>query len=138
MYENRRAEKRSKASSRASVTALDRSRTRERLSPDEFDAQSGSLRWPEVLQASEFEDLRDRLDGIFAERALRPDEFVLGSENSQLIQEMTSEYRKRLKTQIHELPSNQYIAGDKFLKGLANEARFDTVEKQVATSENTR
>jgi hypothetical protein len=129
VYENRRAEKRSKASSRASVTALNRPRTRERLSPDEIDAQRGSLRWPEVLQASEFDDLRDRLDGLFAQRALRPDEFGLGSENSQLIQETTSEYRKRLKARIRELPSNEYIAGDKFLKGLANVARSDTVEK---------
>jgi len=138
MYENRRAEKRSKASSRASVTALNRSRTRDRLSPDEFDAQRGSIRWPEVLQVTEFDDLRERLDELFAQRALRPDEFGLGSENSQLIQETTSEYRKRLKANIHELPSNEYIAGDKFLKGLANGARFDAVEKQVATSQSTR
>jgi len=120
------------------VAASNRSRPRERLSPEEFDAQQGSLHWPEVLQASEFEDLRDRLDGLFAQRARRPDEFGLGSENSQLIEETTSEYRKRLKSNIRALPSNQFIAGDKFLKRIANEARFDAAEELVVTSESTR
>jgi hypothetical protein len=74
---------------------------------------------------------------VFAQRALRPEEFGLGSDNFELIQQTASEFRTRLKASIRELPCNTYMAGDKFLKRLANELRFDTLE-QVATSESTR
>lgn len=105
------------------------------LSADEFDSEQGHLLWPEVLQAKAFADVRSRLDGLFIERALRPGQ---GSETGLKIQQATNEFHKRLKAMIRELPANDYIAGDKFLKKISYEIRSDGESGQRRLVSQTR
>jgi hypothetical protein len=92
------------------------------LSADELDSQDGHLLWPEALQATAFADVRSQLDALFIERALGPGQ---GSETGLQIQQVTNEFHKRLKAMIRELPTKDYIAGDKFLKKISYEIRYD-------------
>jgi len=75
-----------------------------------------------VLQATAFADVRSQLDALFIERALRPGQ---GSETYLQIQQVTNEFHKRLKAMIRELPAKDFIAGDKFLKKISYEIRYD-------------
>jgi hypothetical protein len=84
-----------------------------------------------VLQATAFADVRRQLDALFIERALRPGQ---GSETSLQIQQVTNEFHKRLKAKIRELPAKDFIAGDKFLKKISYDIRYDGgVKPKVAS-----
>lgn len=131
-----RAERRRPAPTHDEIVAFNQSRTPQRLSADQFDAQQGSLRWPTVLEVPEFAELRARLDKLFAERALHPYNAGQGSPNCQQIQHVTDEFRHRLQAMIHELTADEFIAGNKFLKSLTCEARFDSVSKPAEASKS--
>ena len=117
--ETRRAERRREPDAQNESSALEESRG---LSADELDSQNGHLRWPDVLQATAFADVRSQFDALFIERALRPGQ---GSETYLQIQQVTNEFHKRLKAMIRELPAKDFIAGDKFLKKISYEIRND-------------
>jgi hypothetical protein len=95
------------------------------------------LHWPVALQAAEFDDVRGRLDELFALRAARPYDTGKDTENCRQIQEAVDEFRGRLKAKIRELPAGEFIAGDKFLKSMAYEARFEVFANSVASAESS-
>ena len=84
-----------------------------------------------MLQATAFADVRSQLDALFIERALRPDK---GSETGLQIQQLTTEFHKRLKAMIRELPAKDFIAGDKFLKKISYDIRYDGGVRPKAAS----
>ena len=75
-----------------------------------------------MLQATAFADVRNQLDALFIERALRPGQ---GSDTYLQIQQVTNEFHKRLKAMIRELSAKDFIAGDKFLRKISYEIRND-------------
>jgi hypothetical protein len=124
--------------SRDALTSVNRSRSPQRLSSEQIDVARGSLHWPAGLEAAEFDDARGRLDELFALRAARPYATGKESENCRQIQEAVDEFRGLLKAKIRELSADEFIAGDKFLKSLAFEARFQVIADSVASSETSQ
>jgi len=86
-----------------------------RLSPGEFDSVSGKIAWPMFLQTDKYADDRATLDQIFSTRAsqgaIAPDDY---SKARQTIDVMLG----NLKKEIREIPPEQYMVAQKFLKSL--------------------
>jgi len=126
-----RAEMRRPPPTPEEIVAFNQSRTPDRLLPEQFDGQQGSLHWPAVLRGSEFDDLRTELNGLFAERALHPYDAGLGSANYRQIRHVTDAIRGRLKSQIDQITPDEYIAGNKFLKSVGYEGQFDSASNSA-------
>ncbi|HUY33828.1 MAG TPA: hypothetical protein VMV69_13850 [Pirellulales bacterium] len=123
-----RAEMRRPAPTPEEIIAFNQARIPDRLSPEQLDpgqGGQGSLHWPAVLRGSEFDELRSRLDGLFAERALHPYDAGLGSANYRQIRHLTDKIRDRLKSSIGQITPDEFIVGNRFLKSLSYEARFE-------------
>lgn len=91
-----------------------------KLTADELDPISGVIHWPDLLQRPEFKDSRQRLDELFASRALTSAQTSgLASDIYQTARQMQDEMRQI----INQVPPNDYIASRKFLDSLALEGR---------------
>lgn len=91
------------------------------LGPDGFDSVTGKINWPTVLQTSDFEEYRTKLDQLFEYRTLIG--CAAGSTNSKDIKSATDAMRDALKQQITKLSPDDYIDARKFIDGLAYEGR---------------
>jgi hypothetical protein len=83
-------------------------------------AVTGQISWPDVLQGSEFAELRKQLDQQFELRA------KTGSmaSTTQRIHAATQEMSALLRNEIQKIPANEYIGARKFLDGLDYTARM--------------
>ena len=86
-----------------------------RLSPGEFDSVSGQIAWPMFLNTDKYAADRATLDQIFSTRAsqgaIGPDDYTKAR---QTIDVMLG----NLKKEIREIPPEQYMVAQKFLKSL--------------------
>ncbi len=90
------------------------------LTEKELDPVSGNIAWPRVLRDDPYESLRQKLDGLFAQRAdaggnisyKHADEIVAVSN------ELSAELKKRLK----DYPSGDYMSAKRFIERLSREA----------------
>ncbi len=93
----------------------------DRLSPAEFDAITGRISWPILLQADEFAKPRAELEALFATRA------DLGGINTWgylRIDQMAKALLEQLKLRVADFPPQDYIQARRFLEALAYEAKY--------------
>lgn len=92
------------------------------LSSDQLDRVRGKIAWPEALRAARYENLRHRLDELFREQAgydgapPTSDSSEIERESQRLIREFD---RNRA-----EVSPKEYLAAQKFLRGLKYEPLF--------------
>lgn len=97
------------------------------LSSDELDLSTGMISWPAQLLVGKYECQRRRVDQLFRTLASNPDpqpELVaeIGREVDALVRE--------LRCEIRVLPQDEYLAAQKFLRGLKYAAVYDAADKQ--------
>jgi len=89
------------------------------LSPSEFDAVTGSVRWPLALQVDGYAKDRAELEKILAGRASKG---TLSPADYRKVRQLTTAMLGQLKEQIRETPSEQYTLAKRFLESLAYQA----------------
>ena len=88
------------------------------LASSDLDPLTGDIAWPLVLQQDEYEDVRTKLEGLFALRATE------GSSSHVFeIQQTANEALAQLKANIRNYPAPEYLKAKKFLESLAFSAR---------------
>jgi hypothetical protein len=95
-----------------------------RLSPSELDPVTGRIHWPIGLTGPEFQADRDRLDQMFADRALAHG--AIGASGTAAIQSAVNQMMDNLRSRIREFDTSQYSAARNFLTSLSHEARHPT------------
>jgi hypothetical protein len=106
------------------IAAFNKSREPERLKDDQFNVKTGNLSWPPALKEPEFAPDRDKLEGLFAERADDPGNSGLGTRNYREVQRALADLHDKLHAEIAQIDPDAYIAAMKFLKSVGYEARF--------------
>jgi hypothetical protein len=136
MNDSYRASRRRSTPTPEEIEFYNRQRTPQRLSYEQLDERSGRLHWPAVLMGYEFGPQRLALAYLFAARSDHPSAAGLGTPNYHEALEQIAEMQSTLKAEIDEIRPDEFIAGQKFLKSLAHEARFvpgaDTRQARVA------
>jgi len=94
----------------------------ELLTRDEYNAITGELYFPAVLQEPAFDAERERLQSLFTIRANSGATQELNDEMLELSRQMHA----KLKQQIHSLSPPDYIAADLFLDHVRNVAVYGT------------
>jgi hypothetical protein len=84
-----------------------------RLSSEAFDPITGKLAWPELLLAPEYEQTRIEVEHLLELHA------SAGSSDAIRLQNAVQQMIFLLRSNIRELPTNDYIAARKFLDSLA-------------------
>ena len=94
----------------------------QRLSEGGLDPVTGSIAWPKALQAGVFNQDRQTLDNLFAERA--EVHGAVGLANYSKIRATVDQALATLKAHIRDLDPQTYLEARTFLTGLAREADF--------------
>jgi hypothetical protein len=94
-----------------------------RLGDKELDCISGKISWPLLLQAEKFADARAELQDAFAERAQQGG---IGLDGYTKIRRTTDQMKAELKSQVRQVPPNQFAIAKSFLDSLAYEAQLPT------------
>ncbi len=81
----------------------------------QMDPVSGKLRWPNALQSDSYESARADLDQLLAKRATHG---ALGYGDQNKLRENVNEMFAQLKTQIREIPPQDYATSRQFLQRL--------------------
>lgn len=87
-------------------------------------AKDGTIHWPPALQAEEYAELRAELEALFQQDMLDP----------KRVQELTDEMLARLRADIEEIPSSEFVTAKKFLGGLDHEANLGPVNGENLAS----
>lgn len=95
-----------------------------RLSPGELDPVTGRIAWPPGLMGNEFKSDREKLDPLFADRALKHG--AIGVETHARIRDNIDQMFANLKARIRQYNTNQYLASRNFLTSLRYEATLPT------------
>jgi hypothetical protein len=85
------------------------------LDSNQMDPVSGKLVWPGALQSDTFETARTDVDRILAKRA---EHGGLGYSDQTRVRENVDEMFAQLKTQIRDIPAQDYAASRQFLQRL--------------------
>jgi hypothetical protein len=104
------------------IAQINRSRLPRRLSSNELDPSCGLIRWPAVLERSEFETIRQQLDDIFAHRA--DEQFGVGSAVYSQTQRLARDMRALLDEERTSMSQMEWIQAMRFIESLAYETRF--------------
>jgi len=95
------------------LAALSRSSAGRSLSHEAFDPITGQLQWPEALMAPEYTEPRQQIEQLLQLHA------TAGAANSLEIQQAVQSLNQMLKSNIQNLPANDYMAARKFLDSLS-------------------
>ena len=90
----------------------------EPLTADEFDASTGRIEWPAALAAEDWDEYRDRLDDIFAERAKYG---LLSSDEYLEALALTKEWRRAVLARRREYPVSVLHDAVRFIHKLDKE-----------------
>ena len=93
-----------------------------RLTAEQFDAATGKVRWPDMLQAKTLEPYRVRIDNALANRSST--DVGYGSKTHEEVRLMTESMQEVLDRNRKKLPSHLYVNAVKFLESVTFEARF--------------
>jgi hypothetical protein len=94
----------------------------QRLTSAELDPVTGELFWPAGLSGPAFQQVEAQLGEVFAARAKSPASF--GPEQSRQVRALIGELRQALRAQVNQIPSQQWVEAEGFLRRLDQEARF--------------
>jgi hypothetical protein len=95
----------------------------DRLRPDQYDPETGNVRWPELLQAEILAPYREKIDEALASRSST--EAGLGSRTYEVVRQMTKSMEQILEKYEEKLPTHLYVHSSKFLESVLLEARFN-------------
>ncbi|HWB11872.1 MAG TPA: hypothetical protein VG826_21760 [Pirellulales bacterium] len=107
------------------LVAFSKSRLPDRLSTDQLEAESGQIKWPQILLRDEFAPERAALEYLFAERATRPYSTGLGTQNYREVRRVTDDMHDLLRSLLDVITPDEFIVGNRFLNSVAYEARFE-------------
>ena len=94
---------------------LAKSKTPGTLSPADLDPVTGAVNWPEVLQTEAYDEAREKLDALFADRAKAGNaDYELCQKISENVQQMQDD----LKGQINDIAPQVFSSANAFLKKL--------------------
>lgn len=89
------------------------------LSPMEFDAATGAINWPTVLQDTKYQQVRERVEELFRlQRGYGNPQPGTAKEITRNIESM----RRALRNDVSSMPNEDFAAAAKFLVGLKLEA----------------
>jgi hypothetical protein len=89
------------------------------LASNEFDAKTGTITWPTVLQDSKYQQVRERVDELFrVQVSYGNPQPATAKEIARNIESL----RRTLGNDIHNLSKDEFLAASKFLAGLRQEA----------------
>lgn len=125
MVSSYRAEIRTPPPTAEQLISFSKSRLPDRLTPDQLDQERGQIKWPQVLRRDEFATERAALEYLFAERATRPYNTGLGTQNYREIRRVTDDLHDTLRGLLDDITADEFIAGNKFINSLAYEGRFE-------------
>lgn len=103
-----------------------------RLSPGELDPVTGKVNWPPGLLGQEFQPDRDKLDVLFADRALARG--AIGVQKHSQIREAIDNMLAELQSRIRNYNTNQYVNSKNFLTSLRYEATLPTTGYEATAS----
>lgn len=95
-----------------------------RLSPSALDPVTGQIAWPPGLQGPEFQSDRQKLDRLFADRAMVSG--AIGVDVHGQIRAAVNAMIATLKSRIRDYETSQYLNSRNFLTSLAYEATLPT------------
>lgn len=107
------------------LIAFSKARLPERLSTEQLQADTGQIKWPQVLLREEFAPERAALEYLFAERATRPYSTGLGTQNYREVRRVTDDMHDILRSLLDVITPDEFILGNRFLNSVAFEARFE-------------
>lgn len=105
------------------IAAFNQARLPAPLSDHDFDPAHGVIAWPPLLQRSEFDESRHKLEGLFTEWASDPHAAGLGTQNCRTIHQTVGDMSEKLHSEIKQFQPDEYIAATKFLHSLDYSAR---------------
>jgi hypothetical protein len=94
-----------------------------RLSPSELDAVSGEVSWPTVLQSAPYDQYRSEMETLLGHRAASG---ALSFGDQQKLDQAKKEMLAELKSQIRDIPPQEYTTAKRFVESLAYEAKLPT------------
>jgi hypothetical protein len=105
----------------------------DRLTPGELDPVTGRITWPSGLAAADFTADREKLDVLFADRALA--DGAIGLEAHSQIRGIVDSMLATLRSHIQDFPVDQYVASRRFLVSLRHEASLPVAAMTTASRE---
>ena len=112
--------------------ALAKKQAPDRLNEQQYHRAFGRLNWPAVLMGEQFAAEREILNMAFAARA--SSDAGVSSVFSSRVREHTDSMQARLRSRMDSLNQMEYLAGRKFLAGLAIEAQKPFFVESVAAA----
>lgn len=97
-------------------------RTPDRLSSEQYDAETGALRWPFPLDADAFTEARESVEKRLAERSV--ENAGWGSRHYEMLRRDVEAMRKILEAGRKSLSPDQMVVADSFLDSVLWEGRF--------------
>lgn len=94
----------------------------DRLTSEHYDANTGKVMWPVLLQAQVLQPYRDGIDDALANRSLT--ENGIGSRTYEVVRANTAAMQDILDRYRKDIPSYLYVNSTKFLESVLFEARF--------------
>lgn len=95
------------------------------LTTSELDPISGSIEWPQLLQAEVYAPYREELDKLFAERSAVGGS--IGTTNFEQINNTANAMLKELKKHIRDYSPSTYMVARRFIEGLGFESHRATI-----------
>jgi len=93
-----------------------------RLTSYQLEVFSGRINWPDVLQSTEFDASRSKLNDLFAERDVEA--AGLGTKNHREVTRVARQMEEELKENIKTFSPSEYAAAKSFIQSLSYESRF--------------
>lgn len=128
-----RAENRGPVATPEQLASFSKSRLPDRLTKEQLDPERGQFKWPQVLLRDEFAPERAALEYLFAERATRPYNTGIGTQNYREVRRVTEDMHYVLRDLLGAITPDEFILGNKFINSITYEARFEP-EAALATT----
>ncbi|QEG40150.1 hypothetical protein [Roseimaritima ulvae] len=109
-------------------------RSPERLTVDEYDAESGAIRWPFPLDGAVFGEHRETILKLLNDRSVENSGW--GSRNYEMIRREVSEMKEILEAGRDSIELNLYINALEFLESVEWEARFAPGTRVLTAAQN--
>lgn len=109
-------------------------RSPERLTAEQYDAESGAIRWPFPLDGAVFGEHRKAIVNLLNERSVENSGW--GSRNFEMIRREVSEMKEILEAGRDAVELNLYINALEFLESVEWEARFTPGARVLAAAQN--
>ncbi|WP_153556523.1 hypothetical protein [Roseimaritima sediminicola] len=93
-----------------------------RLTGDQYNPESGAIRWPYPLDSAVFAEHRKRVEGLLSDRSV--DNSGWGSRNFEMIRREVAAMKEVLEAGRQTLDLNSYINALEFLESVEWEGRF--------------